>query len=609
MIITSRRRIRNYSAPIFVPGNYPRATYSLPLGVESLGFTGKYTGTIFKYGPMAALAALDNYYIDDAWFTGPTYNVNSQADWNALNKSTVAEWSTILVAAGITLTRISLPRRTGWDPTTGGGLVQIKSSGLGSLPAQSNGVPGAARRVNSSHIPFMFNVITELAGIPPLFINTALAGGWVFRGANMYATFGTSVTATTWPIIAINNSAYDTDPTQMNQYILFSQCLIHNDETGPGDMIRGVEYGTGKYCAFIDSELYGFVYDGGDSQALWVNAKAPGYLGFFNTRMKALSQGFIIGGNDPPPIYRASHRPKHVDCRYGLFDPNSSGKWTTAPYAGESKGLYELKCGENVLFAFNRGTVRMYSGSYEACFLIKAGDQSGNNPAYAARVDHHTVWCNVVDNTNAGGFGMGDIFPASSLAEGCHNVEVLGNLFKPGTLQGQPGAPPDKSGYRYLFGYAYSNGTGGQNIRFAHNTGEAKHRMFEFVGPPVPANKTLAGMYIGENVNLHQSLNYGPLLIGFQGGIYTNATFAQAEEWANYQLTMRNNISVDVNASKAWSADMLARGMVAASRANVIEDYAGGNYRVKAAYQGVTSDGLPPGAFVDLIEAETANLL
>lgn len=608
MLITNRRRIKGYSAPVYVGGQYPTPAYSLPLGVESVGFTGKFQGTIFKYGPIAALAALNHYYIDDAWFTGPTYNVNSQADWNNLNKTGVAEWSTIVVQSGLTLTPISLPRRTGWDPTTGGGLVRIIPSAKANLPPQSNGTPGAARRVNSSHVPYMFNIVATSPGYPgSLAVSTSgNGGGWVIQGANIFSSYGTSTTSNTTPLIAIDNSAYNTDATQTNQYIIFSQCYIHNDETGPGDVIRGVQYTCGKYCAFIDSDISGFIYDGGDSQAIWISSKAPGWLGIFNCRLRALSQGFIIGGDDPPALY-VNNRPKHIDSRYNVFDPDSSGKWVLAQYIGESKGVFELKTGENVLSAFCRATVRMYSGSYEASILAKAGDQGGGaNGAYAARVENLIVWCNVVDDTNAGGIGIADIYPASPLSEGVHRADFTGNLFKPGTLQGQPGAP-SKDGYRYLVGYAYSDGRGGQHIRIAHNTADARNRMFEFVGPPEPANKTLADFYLGENVNMYNALSYGPVVVGGNSGTFTNATYAQALAWCNQQLNMQYN--VNCTTTRQFPADYAAKNNITVARDTLIENYIGGNYRIKAAYQNHSSDGLPPGAFVDLIEAETGNLI
>jgi len=265
------------------------------------------------------------------------------------------------------------------------------------------------------------------------------------------------------------------------------------------------------------------------------------------------------------------------------------------------KNIFELKDGQGVYVYGNTFEKVWESGQYGPAFVIN--QSGGYTPNYNVR-DVHVI-ANKIQEVNSG-FGFGNLNylaspPGNTLTR---QVRIEHNLF---TLVAAPYVNTNALTARFLT--THKN----ESVVFRHNTvyNYPGYGSNGLIGSNEDDNPSLRGFnYIGDNILDSTFTGY---FYGFSGGLASHCWWRNVVTGFGGVSDMRKNVfttpgslgdTCSGGSGPTFPADTVQIGAIT----SVLEDPAGGNFRVQAASaaKGTATDGLDMGVDVDLVDWATA---
>lgn len=292
---------------------------------------------------------------------------------------------------------------------SGSGWITIRSSKLGSLPAEGN-------RVGPANAGSMPKLITAGANAPVIRVE---------KGAGYYRLSGLEITAPT-SVSGINALIYlhvdrPASVADLAHNIVIDRSYVHGHRTM--QLTRCVLMNAAS-SAVIDSHLSDCHAEGFDSQAI-VAWQTPGPLKIVNNYLEAAGENIMFGG---APAGLQGVMPSDIEIRRNhFFKPLSwrtDAKWSV-------KNLLEIKFGQRVLLEGNVFENNWRGSQTGSAILIKANDQDSSP---WVRTQDVTVRYNIIKNS-PGGFNIAALehVPTARVRVE-HNIIVQMGVKELGTL-------------------------------------------------------------------------------------------------------------------------------------------------------------------------------
>ena len=430
-------------------------------------------------------------------------------------------------------------------------VVLIISSAYNSLPAPGN-------RVGPS----------DAANMPTIQASTGNPAFVTADGAHHFRLVGLHIRA---PSTLLQNAVVkigggETTLAEFPTDVTIDRCIVRGDATTGGrrgialDAIRG---------AVIDSYIYDIKEDGADSQAVFAY-NTPGPLKIVNNYLEGAGENIMFGG---AAQNYANVLVSDVEIRRNHFKKQAAASWKAS---WTIKNLLEFKATQRALVEGNVFDTNYLDAQAGYSILITPRTEDGASMWNV--VNDITLRYNYLKNCEAGMniSGTDGVF-ASDIANRINyenNLFVLKNLGEGGDIRG-----------------AIMSG-GANYVQFLHNTiifesGTTGNATF-FVD-----QASTKGDYPTFRDNVFAAGTYG--LFGSGSG---EGTAGLSGHFTNYTY------SYNVMYGSSNPGDYpVANNQFPTAASDVFNDFTGGDYTVKAAYQGDASDATDPGADISALDA------
>lgn len=434
-------------------------------------------------------------------------------------------------------------------------VVLIRSSAYSSLPS-----PGT--RVTPSDIANMPTIQAPIGAGGIAAIETA-AGAHHYRLCGIH--FKASTGERTFSVVNVGGQA-ETVVSDLPTDITIDRCVIQGDSTYGAR--RGIHL-DGIRAAVIDSYIYSIGENGADTQAVWAY-NTPGPLKIVNNHLEAAGENLMFGGAEP---VISNQLPRDVEIRRNYFYKDLAWKGVKT---WDVKNLMEFKLGERILVEGNIFKNHWMDAQNTFALVVTPRNENGN--ATWATVQDVTFRYNKVLNTKSGINISGlDTNPVTSVP--LARVTLTHNFFE----VNETDAGGDFRITQTINGPDY--------VEFIHNTfvtqDAGAYSLYMASASPKATFNTwrdnvMMGDVIGDGI--------GAGTVGLDG------------HNTDYSFTY----NVMVGTAGTYTSPV-ANCQFPANATDVFTDYAGGDYTLKAAYQGDASDATDPGCNFTTLNSYTQN--
>lgn len=280
---------------------------------------------------------------------GKTVTVSAGGDFQAaINSACLGD--TIVLTAGATFVgNFTLPAKT-----CGTGWITIRTSAIGSLPAEG-------KRVGPQYAQYMPKILTP-ANVPAIDVQD---------GAHFYRLIGLEIgqqTNSTYALVTVGDNP--SSVAHMAGNIIIDRSYIHGSAT---TTVRRCIALNGAGTAIVDSYLADCHEKGADSQAI-AGWSGTGPYKIVNNFLEGAGENILFGGADPSIT---NVTPSDIEIRDNYVSKQlawqSSGAWTV-------KNLFELKNAKRVIVDHNVFRHNWADGQSGSAILFTPRNQDGTAP-------------------------------------------------------------------------------------------------------------------------------------------------------------------------------------------------------------------------------------
>jgi hypothetical protein len=346
------------------------------------GFATAGTGTAFS-APAQPRVLLDTTYVPP---TGGLIRVHSGENLQAALDRAVPGDQVVLDAGATFTGNFVLPEKAG------SGLIVVRTSDIGTLPAGVRAGPGDAPHMARIVSPSFDGAVDAAPG----------AHEWRLIGIEIAVAPGVSENT---GVVRLGSGS-ETARSQLPREIVIDRCWIHGNSS-QNDR-RGVVL-NGKAEAVIDSTVSDFHEVGYDTQAIagWNGA---GPFKIVNNELDASGENVMFGGADPAI---AKLIPSDIEIRHNHFFKPLSWRVGDPSYGGihwTVKNLFELKNARRVLVSGNVFENSWGDAQTGFAILIKSANQEGGAPwsvtkdvTFTDNVVRHAASAMAIEGRDPGG--------------------------------------------------------------------------------------------------------------------------------------------------------------------------------------------------------------